>query len=31
MENRNPPAMLADGFRRRVLTMTVQPRNLGKR
>ena len=31
MENRNPPGAPADGFRRRVFTMTVQPRNLGKR
>lgn len=31
MENRNDPALPADGFRRRVLTMTAQPRNLGRR
>jgi len=31
MENRNAPAGPADGFRRRVLTMTAQPRNLGRR
>jgi prepilin-type N-terminal cleavage/methylation domain-containing protein len=31
MENRVPPAQPADGFRRRVLTMTVQPRNIGLR
>ncbi len=31
MENRNPPAIPADGFRRRVLTMTVRPRNIGTR
>jgi hypothetical protein len=31
MENRIPPAVPADGFRRRVLTMSVQPRNLGRR
>ena len=31
MENRVPPAVAADGFRRRVLTMTVQPRNVGRR
>jgi hypothetical protein len=31
MENRVAPAQPPDGFRRRVLTMTVQPRNLGRR
>ncbi len=31
MENRIPPAQPPDGFRRRVLTMTVQPRNIGLR
>lgn len=31
MENRVPPAQPADGFRRRVLTMTVKPRNVGLR
>jgi len=31
MENRNAPGGVPDGFRRRVFTMTVQPRNLGKR
>ena len=31
MENRVPPAQPPDGFRRRVLTMTVQPRNIGLR
>lgn len=31
MENRVAPAGPPDGFRRRVLTMTVQPRNVGRR
>lgn len=31
MENRVPPAVPADGFRRRVLTLTVAPRNIGRR
>ena len=31
MENRVAPAQPADGFRRRVLTMTVKPRNVGIR
>lgn len=31
MENRNPPGGPADGFRRRVHTMAVQPRNIGRR
>ncbi len=31
MENRVPPGNPPDGFRRRMLTMTVQPRNIGKR
>jgi prepilin-type N-terminal cleavage/methylation domain-containing protein len=31
MENRVAPVQAADGFRRRLLTMTVQPRNLGRR
>jgi prepilin-type N-terminal cleavage/methylation domain-containing protein len=31
MENRVAPAQPADGFRRRVLTMTVKPRNIGLR
>lgn len=31
MENRIAPAQPADGFRRRVLTMTVKPRNIGIR
>jgi prepilin-type N-terminal cleavage/methylation domain-containing protein len=31
VENRVAPAIPADGFRRRVLSMTVKPRNIGRR
>jgi len=31
LENRVAPVQPADGFRRRVLSMTVQPRNIGRR
>ena len=31
LENRVAPVQPADGYRRRILTMTVQPRNVGRR